>query len=134
MPVQTVRRWLRLRNLIPALRAAFDLGEMSVSIAEAAARLTAEQQAGLDKLLAAGQRLTLATIREIVRERTETATAQLPDGLFADHKAPWQVTVRGHVQSALGAIPPDHRVGAMAAALTGALTLLESGRNTTAIG
>jgi ParB family transcriptional regulator, chromosome partitioning protein len=40
MPVQTVRRRLRLRNLIPALRAAFDLGEISVSDAEAAARLT----------------------------------------------------------------------------------------------
>jgi ParB-like chromosome segregation protein Spo0J len=75
MPVQTVRRRLRLRNLIPTLRAAFDLGEISVSIAEAAARLTAEQQAGLDKLLAAGERLTLPTIREIVRQRTETANS-----------------------------------------------------------
>jgi ParB-like chromosome segregation protein Spo0J len=132
MPVQTVRRRLRLRNLIPALRTAFDLGEISVSMAEAAVRLTAEQQAGLDKLLAAGERLTLATIREITRERAETATAELPDGLFVDREAPWQVTVRGHVQAALGAIPADHREGALAAALTGALTLFESGGDTTA--
>jgi ParB-like chromosome segregation protein Spo0J len=132
MPVQTVRRRLRLRNLIPALRAAFDLGEISVSIAEAAARLTAEQQAGLDKLLANGERLTLATIREITRERTGTATAGLPDDLFVDRGARWQVTVRGHVQSALGAIPAGDREGELSAALTGALMLLESGRNTTA--
>jgi ParB-like chromosome segregation protein Spo0J len=132
MPVQTVRRRLRLRNLIPALRAAFDLGEISASIAEAAARLTAEQQAGLDKLLARGERLTLATIREITRERTETAAAELPDGLFVDREVPWQATVRGHLQSALAAIPADHREGALAAAMTGALTLLESGGGITA--
>jgi hypothetical protein len=131
MAVQTVRRRLRLRYLIPALRAAFDLGEISVSIAEAAARLTAEQQAVLDRLLATGERLTLTTIREITRERTETGTAELPDGLFVDRETPWQVTARGHVQSALAAIPADHREGALAAALTGALTLLESGGDAT---
>jgi ParB-like chromosome segregation protein Spo0J len=132
MRVQTVRRRLRLRNLIPGLRAAFDLGEISVSIAEAAARLTAEQQASLDSLLVAGERLTLTTIREVTRDRAEIATAELPDGLFVDREAPWQVTVRGHVHSALRAIPADQPEGALAAALTGALTLLESGGDTIA--
>lgn len=127
VPVQTVRRRLRLRNLIPALRAAFDLGEISVSIAEAAARLTVEQQAGLDRRLAAGERLTLTAIREVSRERAEMATAELPEGLFVDREPPWQVTVRGHVHSALRAIPADQREGALAAVLAGTLTQLENG-------
>ena len=40
MPVQTVRRRLRLRALSPALRKAFEAGELAATVAEAAAKLT----------------------------------------------------------------------------------------------
>ena len=44
MSVQTVRRRLRLRSLTPALRAAFDHGRITASVAEAAARLPEPEQ------------------------------------------------------------------------------------------
>jgi len=131
MPVQTVRRRLRLRNLTPALRSAFDRGAITVSVAEAAARLTGEQQADLAQALGRAERLTLATVRAIARERATAAVGRLPAGLFDDRETPWQVTVRGHLKAALGAIPEPDRDGSLAATLADALTLIEEDRGAT---
>jgi hypothetical protein len=85
LSVQTVRRRLRLRSLTPGLRDAFDRGELTARVAEAAARLPQAQQQPLQRQLAEGARLTLAHVRGLTREQTSTAGAELPDGLFTDH-------------------------------------------------
>ncbi|MBV9337042.1 MAG: hypothetical protein JO243_14240 [Solirubrobacterales bacterium] len=61
----------------------------------------------LEPQLEAGRRLTVAAVREVTRERTARAIAELPLGLFEEHDMTWQVTVRGHVTAALCAIPPN---------------------------
>jgi hypothetical protein len=125
MAIQTVRRRLRLRKLIPALRAAFDRGAISITVAEAGARLAAEPQARLGAMLAGGERLTLHAVREVARERTAIATEELPASLFGDRDTPWGVTVRAHVHAALQAIPEHERGGDVAEILAGALIVLE---------
>ncbi|HET6870146.1 MAG TPA: hypothetical protein VFH80_29810, partial [Solirubrobacteraceae bacterium] len=107
MSVQTVRRRLRLRSLTPALRAAFDEGKITASLAEAAARLPDACQHELEGQLEAGLRLSVADVRDVARGRSAAATGELPGGLFAEPEVVWQVTVRGHLIAALRAIPPD---------------------------
>ena len=121
MPVQTVRRRLRLCNLIPALRTAFDDGEITVGVAEASARLTATQQAAIEQTHIATGGLTLGDVREIARQRTSQALAALPAGIFAEREAPWRLTVRGHLQAALDAIPASDADGQLTAAITAAI-------------
>ena len=55
--------------------------------------------------------LTLAVVRYVTREQTSTSAGELPDGLFAQQEAPWQVTVRGHLNAALAAIPRGDGTG-----------------------
>lgn len=105
MSLQTVRRRLRLRSLTPGLREAFDKGRLAAGVAEAAARLPVRQQEGLERQLEAGGRLTLAKVRDVVRDQTSTSSGELPDGLFAEQEVSWQVTLRGHLVAALAAIP-----------------------------
>jgi ParB family chromosome partitioning protein len=111
MSLQTVRRRLRLRSLIEPLRDAFDAGRLSAGVAEAAARLPEARQRALGRRLDQGQRLTFDAVREIAREETGGATAALPAGLFADRAAPWQATVRGHLDAALAAVPEGQSRG-----------------------
>jgi ParB-like chromosome segregation protein Spo0J len=117
LSLHTIRRRLRLRSLTPGLREAFDRGGLSVSVAEATARLPAVAQARLEQQLAEGARLTLADVRGLTREQTSTAGAELPDGLFKDHELPWRATVRGHLTAALAAIPPSQRHAPLARTL-----------------
>jgi ParB-like chromosome segregation protein Spo0J len=119
--VQTVRRRLRLRALTPGLRAAFDRGTLAASVAEAAARLPAAQQERLERKLEEGTRLSHAEVREVGRAHANAASAELPDGLFAEQGAFWQTTVRGHLASALAAIPPGEPHAALRDKITGAL-------------
>jgi ParB-like chromosome segregation protein Spo0J len=107
MSVQTVRRRLRLRSLTPALRAAFDEGTITVSLAEAAARLPDACQRELEGQLGAGNRLSIADVRNAARGRTAEATGELPGGLFGGPEVVWQVTVGGHLTAVLSAIPAD---------------------------
>jgi len=136
MPVQTVRRRLRLRSLSTGLRRAFDAGEIPASVAEAAARLPADHQALLERRLAAGERLTLAAVRDAARGQAQASGEQLPDALFADHAAAWQTTVRGHLEAALQALPAGAQDSPLAHALAEAtaecehVTLRERGRPT----
>jgi hypothetical protein len=74
-------------------------------VAEAAARLPAAHQEQLERELVDRGRLTLAQVRDVVRDQTSTNARELPDGLFADQGVPWQVTVRGHLTAALAVIP-----------------------------
>lgn len=104
MSVQSVRRRLRLRSLTARLRTAFDEGRITAGIAETAARLSEEQQTGLERQLEEEGRLTLADVRELAHEQTTAATAALPEQLFGDHDLAWQTTVRGHLTAGLGAV------------------------------
>jgi ParB family transcriptional regulator, chromosome partitioning protein len=125
MSVQTVRRRLRLRSLTPALRAAFDEGKITASLAEAAARLPDACQQELERQLEAGRRLSAADVRDAARGRTAEATGELPGGLFAESEVVWQATVRGHLTAALFAIPPDGGYHELQRATRAALDELE---------
>jgi ParB-like chromosome segregation protein Spo0J len=117
MPVQTVHRRLRLRRLSPGLRHAFDVGEITATVAEAAARLTAEQQMALERALVDGTRLTARAIQELTRQQAHAAAAELPSGLFLAGEADWRVTVLGHLRAAREALPVGHRDSALAHAI-----------------
>ena len=121
MPVQTVQRRLRLRHLIPALRRAFDRGEITATVAEAAARLTADQQAALERALLEGTRLTVRGVQELTREQARAAAGELPNGLFVDREADWRVTVLGHLRAALEALPSGDDHNALGAAIADVL-------------
>jgi ParB-like chromosome segregation protein Spo0J len=125
MSVQTVRRRLRLRSLTPALRAAFDEGKITASLAEAAARLPDACQRELGGQLEAGSRLSIADVRDVTRDRTAAATGELPGGLFAEPEIAWQVTVRGHLTAALCAIPVEGGHDELGRATRDALAQLE---------
>jgi ParB-like chromosome segregation protein Spo0J len=117
MPVQTVRRRLRLRSLSPGLRRAFDAGQIAATVAEAAARLPADHQAQLEDRVAAGERLTLAEVRDAARAQAQDSGEQLPEVLFADRAAAWQTTVRGHLKAAVQALPTAAKDSPLAHAL-----------------
>ena len=125
MPVQTVRRRLRLRSLSPGLRRAFDAGQIAASVAEAAARLPADHQALLEDRLAAGERLTLAAVRDAARGHAQASGEELPDALFADRAAAWQTTVRGHLEAAIQALPTAEQHSPLAHALAEAVSRCE---------
>jgi len=125
MPVQTVRRRLRLRSLSPSLRHAFDTGQITASVAEAAARLPADHQALLERGLAAGERLTLTAVRGAARGQAQASSEQLPDAVFADRAAAWQTTVRGHLEAAIEALPPAAQASPLAHALAEAVAQCE---------
>lgn len=126
MSLQTVRRRLRLRSLTPPLRAAFDEGKITASVAEAAARLPEARQDELERQLRAGERLTLADVRHAGRAQAAAATSELPDGLFGDQEAAWQVRVGGHLIAALHAIPPDNYHDALRRIVGDALAVVET--------
>jgi hypothetical protein len=125
MPVQTVRRRLRLRSLSPGLRRAFDSGQIAASVAEAAARLPADHQALLEDRVAAGERLTLAAVRDIARVQPQASGEELPDVLFAGRGAAWQTTVRGHLEAAIQALPAATQDSPLARALAEAVAQCE---------
>ena len=125
MPIQTVQRRLRLQRLVAPLRRAFDRGEITVTVAEACARLAGEQQHQLAEQLAAGARLTIATVRDVAHAQTRLASAALPDDAFAAPDAAWQTTVLGHLRAALAATA-DNGHGALTEAIRTALTHLEN--------
>jgi len=117
LPVQTVRRQLRLRSLSPGVRRVFDAGEIPASVAEAAARFPADHQALLERALAAGERLTLAAVRDAARGQAQASGEQLPGALFAERTAAWQTTVRGHLEAAIQALPTAAQDSPLAHAL-----------------
>lgn len=59
-------------------------------------------------------------------QRTAAATSELPDGLFGVHEIAWQVTVRGHLTTALGAIPIDAGYGGLRYVIGNTLATLEA--------
>ena len=126
MPEQTIRRRLRLRNLIPPLRRAFDHGEITAGVAEAAARLSSTLQEDLARLLAAGERITTAVVRELTRTQTRAAADALPGGLFAERELSWQVTVAGHLEAAVRVLP-DGEDAELARDLAGLLERVRGG-------
>jgi putative intracellular protease/amidase len=126
MSLQTVRRRLRLRTLTPALRAAFAEGQITTSVAEAAARLPEARQQALERQLETGSRVSLAAVREAAREQTAAATAELPGAVFEEREVAWPVTVRGHLTAALRAMPPDGGQAALQRRIGDALVSLET--------
>jgi ParB-like chromosome segregation protein Spo0J len=126
MSLQTVRRRLRLRTLTPALRAAFEAGQITASVAEAAARLPEARQQALEQKLETAGRLNLTDVREAAREQTAAATAELPGAVFEEREVAWPVTVRGHLTAALRAMPPDGGQAALQRRIGDALVSLET--------
>jgi ParB-like nuclease domain len=125
MSQQTVRQRLRLRELHPQLRAAFDEGVLGAAIAEAAVKLSERQQEELVRRLGAGERLTARSVRELARERTCAAAEALPDSLFAESETAWPVTVAGYLRAALAAVPANAQSDRLRGRITGALEELE---------
>jgi ParB-like chromosome segregation protein Spo0J len=125
MSVQTVRRRLRLRSLTTGLRAAFDEGRITASVAEAAARLPEAHQLALEPQLEADGRMTVASVREVARQRATVASSELPADLFEEDDVGWQVTVRGHLNAALCAIPGNGQGDALERAIGDALAMLD---------
>ena len=121
MSVQTVRRRLRLRSLTPALRDAFDDGRITASVAEAAARLPEREQQELADAARTNRAADPSDVRDVARERSAEAKAELPGELFCDRELPWQAIVRGHIIAALAALPDDSQRGQLAALLERAL-------------
>jgi ParB-like chromosome segregation protein Spo0J len=130
MPVQTVRRRLKLRALAPDVRAAFQSGPISVTVAEAAARLDTDQQEELERLAETGERITLRTVKDASRRRTREVAAELGAELFAERQTPWRGTVRGHLKAALDAIPIAERNGVLGQAIAAMVARAESGSDT----
>jgi ParB-like chromosome segregation protein Spo0J len=122
MSVQTVRRRLRLRGLIPALRVSFEEGRITAAVAEAAARLSEAQQARLAERLRDGG-LSLPDVRELARQGAAAEAAELPHELFGERPVAWQATVRGHLLAAIDALPHEGEA-AIRAPLTQALAEL----------
>jgi hypothetical protein len=100
MSVQTVRWRLGLRSLTPVMRARFDEGKITTTVAEAAARLPEAEQMALQPRLEASSRLSVVNVRAVARERTDAVTSELPAGLFEEHETASQVTVREHLTAA----------------------------------
>lgn len=118
MAAGTIKRRLRLRNLSPTLRGAFEHGEITTTVAEAATRLTADQRHELDEVLGAGQRTTLASVGQIARRRTGEAAATLDATLFGESEpTSWRTTARGLLRAALTASPPSEQGSEMAQAI-----------------
>ena len=130
MPIQTVRRRLKLRTLSPRVRAAFENGEITVTVAEAAARLSTEQQQELERLADAGERITFQAVKDASRRRTGEVAAELGAELFAERQTPWRATVRGHLKTALEAIPVAEQEGELAQAIAVAIARAETGSDT----
>lgn len=86
MSVQTIRRRLRLRSLTPALRDAFDQGRITASLAEATARLPERAQSRLADQLAQVGELTLSAVRDVARQRSEEAKAELASECFTTER------------------------------------------------
>jgi hypothetical protein len=105
---------------LPRLRRGFDAGQIAASVAEATARLPAEHQALLERGLAAGERLTLAAVRDAARGQAQASGEQLPDALLADRAVAWQTTVR-----AIQALPPAEQDSPLAQALAEAVAQCE---------
>jgi ParB-like chromosome segregation protein Spo0J len=132
MPIQTVRGRLKLRSLSRRLRAAFENGEITVTVAEAAARLPTGQHQRLEQLADAGERITLPTVKAASRPRTAKVASELDGELFAERQTPWLATVRGHMRAALDAIPAAQQQGELADAIASAIERAESGSETLA--
>jgi ParB-like chromosome segregation protein Spo0J len=125
MSQQTVRRRLRLRRLVPALRTAFDRGEITTGVAEAAARLAERQQSALAQRLLDGERLTAPAVREVTRTQTRVAVDALPGGLFGEQTTQWQATVVGHLTAALQAVPTAANDEELARTINKALSVVQ---------
>jgi hypothetical protein len=94
-------------------------------VAEAAARLAADQQAALERALLEGTRLTVPGVQELTREQARGAADELPNGLFINREADWRVTVLGHLRAALEALPSGDQHSALGGAIADVLDQAE---------
>jgi ParB/RepB/Spo0J family partition protein len=83
MPIQTIRKRLRLMSLLPELMQAFREGKMAASVAEEAAKLpVASQDMLVDCLDEIGGKITAKDIHAVKSVRRKETAAMLPDSLF----------------------------------------------------
>lgn len=81
---QTVRARLRLRRLIDPLKKAMLNGEIKVSVAEEASKLSEEIQSRLADILEAEGKLTIGDVRDAQRAAVAQAAADMPGDMFGD--------------------------------------------------
>ena len=86
VPIQTIEKRLKLKALVPELRAAFDTYKIAVSVAEAAARLETARQLELVPILEENGRLTMKDVNAQLEVRSKEATDALPSDMFPEPK------------------------------------------------
>lgn len=114
IPVPTIEARMRLSSLAPALRHALEQGTIATGVAEAAAKLTSEEQNDLTATLLETGKVRGRDIRELKQARTAAATTQLPDAIFAADPPANPVTPPNapddHLTAALDALQTAHRL------------------------
>jgi ParB/RepB/Spo0J family partition protein len=107
-----LRRILRLRKLVNSLHLAFIDGEISASVAEAAAKLPSPVQHKLSKKLGlhGDGHITLKDVREAHQIETVRAAKELPADLFASVASRpdnWRSAVLDKLDEILAIVPND---------------------------
>lgn len=116
MSLPTIKARIGLMRLSPALTGAFRAGKITTSVAEGAAKLPPSLQEILAATLLTKGRLTETDIHTVRTARSQQATAQLPDTLFAmgevHHHAvnigpqPLEAELARELQGIIGRMPP----------------------------
>jgi len=104
IPIQTVEKRLKLKALVPGLRAGFDAYKIAVTVAEAAARLEVPRQEDLVRLFEEKGKLTLADVNAQLEVRKKEAADMLPADMFKQEKPEIVKVEREHVEKAAEAM------------------------------
>ena len=119
LPVARLRRRLKLGSLDATLMDALAAGRITVSVAEACAKLPSPIQAELVAVLDTNGKLTAHDVATARRARASQAAAALPAELFtaesplspqgrgAGGEGDWRASARTNIESALNSIPLD---------------------------
>lgn len=84
-----IKSLLRLRNLIPPIREAFESGRIKFTVADNVSKLPNLQQRKLLRTLEEGDKLTMRNVSDVKRVRRYEAVSRLPIGLF-ENKIDWK--------------------------------------------
>lgn len=82
MPVQTIRKRMRIRQLVPEFFAMFEIGDLPTALAEELAKLPpSEQNEALHRINHEGEKLTHGLLQDVRSVRREAAVMELLPGL-----------------------------------------------------
>jgi ParB/RepB/Spo0J family partition protein len=117
LPKGTLKKRMKLVGLHSELFRAFEQGQISTSVAEAAARLGEDRQATLYEVLRTTGKLRLKDVKGVLTAQTQEATAMLPDVLFATPGADatvsgdWRKHAGALIEQALAVVPEGQKPG-----------------------